>query len=94
MLDLYNKQYDRKTLKEHIYDVKLIDIIKTQKIDVTFAVRYILNTKYQLHEDDNIIAPMIIKYQPHITYKELQNALVNYDSDDDSVEDFDSVASK
>jgi hypothetical protein len=94
MLDLYNKQYDRKTLKEHIYEVKLIDIIKTQKIDVTFAVRYILNTKYQLHEDDNIIAPMIIKYQPHITYKELQNALVNYDSDDDSVEDFDSVASK
>jgi hypothetical protein len=94
MLDLYNKQYDRKTLKEHIYEVKLIDILKTQKIDVTFAVRYILNTKYQLHEDDNIIAPMIIKYQPHITYKELQNALVNYDSDDDSVEDFDSVASK
>jgi hypothetical protein len=94
MLDLYNKQYDRKTLKEHIYDVKLIDILKTQKIDVTFAVRYILNTKYQLHEDDNIIAPMIIKYQPHITYQELQNALVNYDSDDDSVEDFDSVASK
>jgi hypothetical protein len=94
MLDLYNKQYDRKTLKEHIYEVKLIDIIKTQKIDVTFAVRYILNTKYQLHEDDNIIAPMIIKYQPHITYEELQNALVNYDSDDDSVEDFDSVASK
>jgi hypothetical protein len=94
MLDLYNKQYDRKTLKEHIYEVKLIDIIKTQKIDVTFAVRYILNAKYQLHEDDNIIAPMIIKYQPHITYKELQNALVNYDSDDDSVEDFDSVASK
>jgi len=94
MLDLYNKQYDRKTLKEHIYEVKLIDIIKTQKIDVTFAVRYILNAKYQLHEDDNIIAPMIIKYQPHITYEELQNALVNYDSDDDSVEDFDSVASK
>jgi hypothetical protein len=94
MLDLYNKQYDRKTLKEHIYEVKLIDIIKTQKIDVTFAVRYILNAKYQVHEDDNIIAPMIIKYQPHITYEELQNALVNYDSDDDSVEDFDSVASK
>ena len=94
MLDLYNKQYDRKTLKEHIYEVKLIDIVKTQKIDVTFAVRYILNAKYQLHEDDNIIAPMIIKYQPHITYEELQNALVNYDSDDDSVEDFDSVASK
>jgi hypothetical protein len=94
MLDLYNNKYDRKTLKENIYAVKLIDILKTQTIDVTFAVSYILNKKYQLHEDDNIIAPDVIKYQPHITYQELQNALVNYDSDTDSVEDFEQVASK
>jgi len=94
MLDLYNKLYDRKTLKEHIYQVKLIDILKTQKLDVTFVVRYILNVKYQIHEDDNIMAPMILQYQPHISYEELQSALINYDSDDDSVEDFDIVASK
>jgi hypothetical protein len=94
MLDLYNKIYDRKTLKEHIYQVKLIDILKTQKLDVTFVVRYILNVKYQIHEDDNIMAPMILQYQPHISYEELQSALINYDSDDDSVEDFDIVASK
>jgi len=41
MLDLYNNKYDRKTLKDNIYAVKLIDILKTQTIDVTFAVRYI-----------------------------------------------------
>jgi hypothetical protein len=91
MLDLYNKQYDRNTLKKNIYAVKLIDIIKTQKIDVTFAVRYILNAKYQIDDEDNIIAPTILKYQPHIGYEELQNAIINYDSDEDSVEDFDVV---
>jgi hypothetical protein len=94
MLDLYNKKYDRKTLKENIYAVKLIDIIKTQTIDVTFAVRYILNIKYQLHEDDDITAPLVLQYQPHITYENLQNALLNYDSDDDSIEDFEIISNK
>jgi hypothetical protein len=72
MADLYNNKYSRAQLKSMIYAVKLIDILKTQKIDVEFAVRYILNKKYQLHEDDNIIAPTVLKYQPHITYEQLQ----------------------
>ena len=94
MLDLYNNKYDRETLKQYIYSVKFIDIIKTQTIDVKFAVRYILNEKYQLHEDDNITAPMVLQYQPHITYQELQNELMNYESDDDSIEDFETVSNK
>ena len=95
MLDLYNKQYDRETLKEYIYAVKLMDILKTQKIDVSFAVKYILNTKYQLDEEDHkIIAPIVLQYQPHISYEELQKALINYDSDEDSIDDFEKVASK
>ena len=94
MLDLYNKKYDRKTLKENIYAVKLLDIIKTQTIDVKFAVRYILNKKYQLNDDDNLSAPDVLKYQTHITYQELQNALIEYDSDDDSVADFETVSNR
>jgi hypothetical protein len=94
MLDLYNNKYDRKTLKDNIYAVKLLDILKTQIIDVTFAVRYILNEKYQFHEDDNITAPTVLKYQSHITYDELQEALQNYESDDDSVDDFETVANR
>ena len=43
MIDLYNNKYDRQTLKDHIYAVKLLDILKTQTIHVTFAVRDILN---------------------------------------------------
>jgi len=84
MLDLYNKKYDMKTLEKYIHEVKLMDILKTQVIDVNFAVRFILNSKYQIHEDDNILAPDIIKYQPHISYEDLQKAL-HYDSDDESL---------
>lgn len=94
MLDLYNKKYDRETLKNHIYSVKLIDILKTQTIDVIFAVRYILNYKYQLIEEDKLTSKDVLKYQPHITYDQLQNALNTYDSDDDSVDDFEVVSQR
>ena len=93
MLDLYNNKYDRKTLKENIYAVKLMDILKTQTLDITFVVRYILSDLYQIHVDDmNISIEHVIKYQPHINKQELENALIKYDSDDDSVEDFESYS--
>lgn len=93
MLDLYNNKYDRKILKDNIYNVKLFDILKTQTIDVSFAVRYILNKKYQLDDKDSTItSPIVLQYQKHITYDELQKALQYYDSDDDSVDDFETVS--
>ena len=94
MLDLYNKKYDRETLKNNIYSVKLIDILKTQTIDVIFAVRYILNYKYQLIEEDKLTSKDVLKYQPHIRYDQLQNALDTYESDDDSVDDFETVSQR
>ena len=94
MLDLYNNKYNRKTLKEYIYALKLIDILKTQTIDITFAVRYILNKKYQIHDEDNLTAPDVLKYQTHITYEQLQKAFLDYDSDDDSVDDFETVSNR
>jgi len=94
MLDLYNNKYNRKTLKEYIYALKLIDILKTQTIDITFAVRYILNKKYQIHDDDNLTAQDVLKYQTHITYKQLQKSFLDYDSDDDSVDDFETISNR
>jgi hypothetical protein len=93
MLDLYNNKYDKKTLKENIYAVKLLDILKTQTLDIKFIVRYILSDLYQIHVDDmNISIEDVINYQPHINKQELKNALINYDSDEDSLEDFQSYA--
>lgn len=89
MLDLYHQKYSRQVLKEHIYAVKMIDILKTQHLDITFLVRYILSDLYQMHDDDKAITvDMVLHYQPHIKKKELLEALANYNSDDDSVEDF------
>jgi hypothetical protein len=89
MLDLYNNKYDRNTLKEHIYASNLIDILKTQILDITFIARYILNDIYQLTEEDMCIdIDTVLKFQPHIQREQLIAALKNYNSDDDSVEDF------
>jgi len=95
MLDLYNKQYSRETLKKYIYSVRLVDLLKTQKLDITFIVRYILNSKYQLNEvDEYINVDTVLMYQKHIDSKQLREAMIEYISDDDSVEDFETVSKK
>jgi hypothetical protein len=95
MLDLYNNKYDRQTLKDNIYAVKLIDVLKTQNIDTTFAARYLLNDKYYLDDnDEKITINMILFYQPHISKKNLLNEILNYDSDDDSIDDFETVSNR
>jgi len=87
MLDLYNNQYDRNILKQHIYEISFIDVLKTQKLDVSFIVQYILNPKYQLCDNEKTITNnMILQYQTHITENELNNGLIQYDSDNDSID--------
>lgn len=95
MLDLYNNKYDRKTLKENIYSLGLIDILKTQILDISFIVRYILNSLYQLTDEDKTIdINMVLKLQPHIQREKLTKELDIYDSDDDSIEDFESYSKR
>jgi hypothetical protein len=95
MIDLYNNKYDRQVLKDNIYAVKLIDILKTQIIDVTFAVRYILNKNYQFdEEDEKISVQTILHYQPHITKNAIIIEIFKYKPDDDSVDDFETVANR
>jgi len=95
MLDLYNNKYDRNTLKDNIYAVKLVDILKTQILDVSFIVRYILSDLYQIHDDDKTINyDIVLEYQLHIKRAELLTALFNYNSDDDSIEDFNSFSER
>jgi hypothetical protein len=94
MLDLYNNKYSMQILKANIYAIKLIDILKTQTVDVSFAVRYILNQKYQLNEDDNLVSKDVLKYQKHITYEQLQKALQYYETDDDSDDNFETISKR
>ena len=88
-IDVKIKQYDRETLKKHIYQLNLWDILKTQKIDVTFAVRYILNPNYQLTQSEQSIdIKDVLFFQPHIDKKSLEIEMMLYDSGDDSVSTF------
>ena len=94
-MDLKNKKYDRATLKENIYLFNLCDILKTQTVDSSFAVKYLLNPKYQLEENERKITPkMILQYQPHISNVELLDQILSYDSDDDSVDDFETISNR
>jgi hypothetical protein len=69
--------------------------LKTQKLDITFIVRYILNNLYQLtDEDKSINIDMVLKFQTHIQAAKLLAALKNYNSDDDSVEDFETYSKR
>jgi hypothetical protein len=93
MLDLYNNKYNKTTLKANIYSLKLIDILKTQTLDITFIVRYILSDLYQLTEEEkNIDVDLVLKYQPHIHREELIASLEDYNSDDDSIHDFETYS--
>ena len=93
MLDLYEKQYDRQTLKDNIYVIDFFELLKTQKIDATFAVRYLLNKNYDLDDKYKILTPeLVIRLQPHISMDELRYESLNYDSDDDSVTDFETFS--
>ena len=94
MLNLKENQYDRQTLKNNIYAVDLLELLKTQHIDVTFAVRYLLNKNYDIDNRYHITPQLVVEYQPHITLKSIFNETLQYQSDDDSVEDFESVSKR
>ena len=70
--DLHKNQYNYETLKEHLYVVSLLDIVKTQKLSAEFCVKYILNENFQFtKEEQSITIDTVLTYQPHITLLDL-----------------------
>jgi hypothetical protein len=95
MLDLYNNQYDMHILKEYIYALNLWDILKTQRLTRDFCVKYILNKNYQVtKEEESINFKDVLRYQKHIDKRDLLVGIVNYSSEDDSYEDFESFTNR
>jgi hypothetical protein len=75
--DLYKNQYPRNILKDNIYGVSLMDILKTQILTAEFCVKYILNSDFQISEEDQKIdMELVIELQPHITRIEFVSAQV------------------
>lgn len=95
MIDLYNNQYDTKTLIDNIYNLNLLDILKTQILDIPFIVTYILNTNYQLtEEEEKINIKLIMLHQPHINKNDLLANIFNLDNQPETGIDFYSYATK
>jgi hypothetical protein len=91
MLDLNNKLYSMDTLKKHIYEVNLWDIIRKQKINEEFAVKYILNPRYHLTESEQCIhVNDVLFFQPQLKKEKIFFYLkkINFE-DSDSVDKFD-----
>ena len=94
-MDLNKNKYSLKTLKENIYLLNLVDILRTQRLTARFAVHYILNNIYQLKkEEQEITMADVIKYQPHINITSLINEQMLYESGADSLEDFEEISKK
>ena len=99
--DLYNNQYSYEILKSNIYAVSLLDILKTQKLNADFCVKYILNPDFQLTEiDQKITIEHVKKLQPHISEEEFIEAQMRVNNKlkrrerIDSFEDFESFANR
>ena len=58
-------------------ELSLVSIIKYKKnLSLNFIIKYILNDKYYgLSEEYDIDILMILKYQPHLTYKQIKYAI-------------------
>jgi hypothetical protein len=93
--------YELSVLKENIYAVSLLTILKTQKLTADFCIKYILNSNFQLTAEDEAITVANVKeFQPHITKEEFVIAQVEAAKKRrnkqriDSFEDFESYANR
>lgn len=87
-IDLKTNKYSEVVLKQNIYKLNLLDILKTQLLSSRFVVRYILNNCYQLTKDEEKInIETVLKHQPHLKQYEILNEQFIYDSCDSDVED-------
>ena len=94
-MNLYTTQYSLDILKKNIYALDLYDILKTQKLTAKFVVHYILNFNYQLtNKEEKLTLQMVLDLQPHIKLYEIVNEQLIYESDTDSVEDFDACSKR
>jgi hypothetical protein len=101
--ELYASQHDYETLKTLImtYSVSMLDILKTQKLCASFCIKYIMNERYHIFDEDkNITYKTIQLYQPHIEDGEFANALFNATNKlsrgerIDSIDDFETYMNK
>ena len=84
-------QSTRNYLKANIYALSLREIVKGYVLDYSFVKKYILNSNYQLTDEDRLIdVNFILKYQPHLAESEI----FKNDYDCDSIDDFQTISER
>jgi hypothetical protein len=69
-----------------ILTLNLWDILKTKKIDVNFAIKYILFSRYKKTESEKCInRDDILFLQSHISRKELDDAIDHFRENMDKI---------
>lgn len=79
--DLYNNKYSIKVLEKNIDNLTPKDILRTQKLDVEFCVKYMLNEDYHWTQEEIYVYcdfNKILGLQPHINKKELYEKYYEY----------------
>ena len=91
--DLYERQYDVETLAYSVKvwsfltrnerlrykRIRLLTLLRTQKLTGEFCVRYILNGRYSYTDEEHLITDgSILRLQPHISKEELTKAWSRY----------------
>ena len=91
--DLYDQQYDVESLAYSIKvwpfltrnerlrykRIRLLTLLRTQKLTGEFCVRYILNGRYSCTDEEHMITDStILRLQPHISKEELTKAWSRY----------------
>ncbi len=70
--DLITKNYSSNILIKNINKLDLVDILKTQCLDIDFVINYILNKEYQyMQNEEDIDIHDIIRYQPHLKQNDI-----------------------
>jgi hypothetical protein len=91
--DLYERQYDVESLAYSVKvwsfltrnerlrykRIRLLTLLRTQKLTGEFCVRYILNGRYSYTDEEHLITDgTILRLQPHISKEELTKAWSRY----------------
>ena len=93
LLDLKNQKYSINDLIWNIYDLDLLEVIKTQQLTEEFTVDYILNKDYQKTEiEKRITIKTVLKCQPHLNSNRLNYLIQDFDKNKRLFPDFEKYA--
>jgi len=71
-IDLRKKKYSLDVLEKNVNHLSIKVLLHSQHLDADFCKKYILNEEYQFAKDYyTITIEYILKWQPHLSYKEL-----------------------